>query len=664
MYARMDLIAADRPDDPGPAHVPGGDPAHAAPRLFHRRPRERAVRGVRRGRDRRSRRPAGRRDQRLRTVLPHPRSPSVLRRTGARRCRSDRPGAGGRRGRADRRPRPGHPRGDLMLPLEVSCEARGCLRADLHALCRERGCRPRRPAVQPRPLRGDRDPRLPGAGVERGEPEPGGRREAARPRRCRAAQGARAGGPGRGRVRRAARGGGLPRGRGGPWSRFRARPVAGLLPGADDGRGPVQVLLVAGRRGADPAPPLQRPGLLRRHPEPGPGRAPRGPSEHRGPQGQCGERHRRLPALPGSVLPGPGGLGQLPLPGHDGRLAGRHGVAGQLLPGAGARAVRLRARSRRGQRRPAAGSGQPHQRGHLRSSRGGGRQGGHDPRRASGAASRGAPCSPWSRPRSRRCRRSWSRRVSSREPRHPRPSTSGRARSRSASSAPTSSGEARRGAPTHRTSTTGARRTSSPKPGGRRCASAARRWRPAWPGSASSRCPSPRRGSRRWLPTARRSRLPCCSSTDVPSAQSAAIRELVGERRFLAETCNLPVSGGSSLSSILWFRDEEPEVWAAAAKFGHCNTYLVKRMTGRWAIDPVDDVDHRPLQHGPQRPHLEPGGSRPCRHPGGQAAAASCIPISPSAGCFPASPMSSVSLATARCSAGGTTRCSPRCREA
>jgi len=68
--------------------------------------------------------------------------------------------------------------------------------------------------------------------------------------------------------------------------------------------------------------------------------------------------------------------------------------------------------------------------------------------------------------------------------------------------------------------------------------------------------------------------------------QSAAIRSLVGEERFLAETCNLPVSGGSSLSSILWFRDERPDVWAAAAKFGHCNTYLVRRMTGRWAIDP------------------------------------------------------------------------------
>lgn len=68
--------------------------------------------------------------------------------------------------------------------------------------------------------------------------------------------------------------------------------------------------------------------------------------------------------------------------------------------------------------------------------------------------------------------------------------------------------------------------------------------------------------------------------------QSAAIRRIVGEDRFLAETCNLPVSGGSSLSSILWFRDRRPDVWAQTAKFGHCNTYLVKRMTGRWAIDP------------------------------------------------------------------------------
>ncbi len=68
--------------------------------------------------------------------------------------------------------------------------------------------------------------------------------------------------------------------------------------------------------------------------------------------------------------------------------------------------------------------------------------------------------------------------------------------------------------------------------------------------------------------------------------QAAAIRKAVGEERFLAQACNLPVSGGSSLASILWIRDERPEVWAKAAIFGHTNTYVVKRLTGQWAIDP------------------------------------------------------------------------------
>lgn len=70
------------------------------------------------------------------------------------------------------------------------------------------------------------------------------------------------------------------------------------------------------------------------------------------------------------------------------------------------------------------------------------------------------------------------------------------------------------------------------------------------------------------------------------AAQARAIRARVGEAFFLRETCNLPVSGGSSLASILWIRDNQPDVWRDAAKFGHTNTYLVKRLTGRWAIDP------------------------------------------------------------------------------
>lgn len=68
--------------------------------------------------------------------------------------------------------------------------------------------------------------------------------------------------------------------------------------------------------------------------------------------------------------------------------------------------------------------------------------------------------------------------------------------------------------------------------------------------------------------------------------QARRIREQVGEDVFLRESANLPVSGGSSLASILWLRDEQPEIWGSTAIFGHCNTYIVRRMTGRWAIDP------------------------------------------------------------------------------
>jgi sugar (pentulose or hexulose) kinase len=68
--------------------------------------------------------------------------------------------------------------------------------------------------------------------------------------------------------------------------------------------------------------------------------------------------------------------------------------------------------------------------------------------------------------------------------------------------------------------------------------------------------------------------------------QAREIRRLVGEEKFLLETCNLPVSGGSSLCSILWIKENQPEIWNATAKLGHCNTYMVKRFTGQWAIDP------------------------------------------------------------------------------
>ncbi len=68
--------------------------------------------------------------------------------------------------------------------------------------------------------------------------------------------------------------------------------------------------------------------------------------------------------------------------------------------------------------------------------------------------------------------------------------------------------------------------------------------------------------------------------------QAEMIRRCCGEDFFLAEACNLPVSGGSSLCSILWIRDHQPDIWKRTHKFGHTNTYMVRRLTGRWAIDP------------------------------------------------------------------------------
>lgn len=68
--------------------------------------------------------------------------------------------------------------------------------------------------------------------------------------------------------------------------------------------------------------------------------------------------------------------------------------------------------------------------------------------------------------------------------------------------------------------------------------------------------------------------------------QARDIRRIVGEDVFLREACNLPVSGGSSLASILWLRDNRRDVWDRTAVFGHCNSWLVRRLTGRWAIDP------------------------------------------------------------------------------
>lgn len=68
--------------------------------------------------------------------------------------------------------------------------------------------------------------------------------------------------------------------------------------------------------------------------------------------------------------------------------------------------------------------------------------------------------------------------------------------------------------------------------------------------------------------------------------QAAALRERIGDDVFLEQTGNVPASGGASIASIMWLREERPEVWAKTAVFGHTNTFVARRLTGRWAVDP------------------------------------------------------------------------------
>jgi sugar (pentulose or hexulose) kinase len=64
--------------------------------------------------------------------------------------------------------------------------------------------------------------------------------------------------------------------------------------------------------------------------------------------------------------------------------------------------------------------------------------------------------------------------------------------------------------------------------------------------------------------------------------------EKIGKERFLKVAANLPYPGGMSVTSMLWIKNNEPDVFARTVKFGHTNTFLLKKLTGKWAIDPTN----------------------------------------------------------------------------
>lgn len=68
--------------------------------------------------------------------------------------------------------------------------------------------------------------------------------------------------------------------------------------------------------------------------------------------------------------------------------------------------------------------------------------------------------------------------------------------------------------------------------------------------------------------------------------QAQRIRDRIGEDALLQHTGNLPVSGGCTASTLLWWQENQPDLFHKAAMFGHTNTLFGKRLTGQWGMDP------------------------------------------------------------------------------
>jgi sugar (pentulose or hexulose) kinase len=69
-------------------------------------------------------------------------------------------------------------------------------------------------------------------------------------------------------------------------------------------------------------------------------------------------------------------------------------------------------------------------------------------------------------------------------------------------------------------------------------------------------------------------------------SQAQHIIRTVGTEALLQTTANMPVAGGCSLASILWLKDNLPEIYNKTHMFGHSNTYMAKWLSGTFAMDP------------------------------------------------------------------------------
>ncbi|MDI3525672.1 MAG: xylulokinase [Candidatus Atribacteria bacterium] len=69
--------------------------------------------------------------------------------------------------------------------------------------------------------------------------------------------------------------------------------------------------------------------------------------------------------------------------------------------------------------------------------------------------------------------------------------------------------------------------------------------------------------------------------------QARKALQAVGKDTFLKINGNLPFPGGISLTSILWIKENYPDLYQKTQVFGHFNTFLQKFMVGKFFIDPT-----------------------------------------------------------------------------
>ena len=71
-------------------------------------------------------------------------------------------------------------------------------------------------------------------------------------------------------------------------------------------------------------------------------------------------------------------------------------------------------------------------------------------------------------------------------------------------------------------------------------------------------------------------------------AQTQEILQVMGKDAFQKITGIQLFTGGASVTSVLWMKENRPDVFDRAYRLGHLNTYIYKRLTGVFATDPTN----------------------------------------------------------------------------